>query len=82
MSAAISDRIQRIAADVFNLPVHRVTPQTSPENVENWDSFQHLNLVLALEQELGVEFPPEEIEQMKDIAAIVRIVQNKLAGEH
>lgn len=80
MSTEIQARIQRIAADVFDLPVERISPQTSPQNVEHWDSVQHLNLTLALEQELGVEFTPEEIEQMKDIATIEQIVQAKLAG--
>jgi len=80
MSTSLPDRICRIAADVFGLPAADITLQTSPQTIEHWDSVQHLNLVLALEQELGVEFQPEEVEEMKDIAAVVRIAQGKVSS--
>lgn len=81
MSATLAARVQRIAADVFGLPLQRVTPQMSPRDIDNWDSVHHVNLVMALEQELSIEFDPEEIEQMENIEAIVRIVQNKTGKE-
>ncbi len=77
MSNSISERVQRIAADVLQIPLRDVTPQTSPENVDQWDSVQHLNLVMALEQELNLEFQPEEIESMTDIGAIIKVVAAK-----
>lgn len=80
MSANLAAQVQRIAADVFGLPLQRVTPQMSPRDIDNWDSIHHVNLVMALEQELGVEFEPEEIEQMESLDSIVRIVENKLGS--
>jgi len=77
MSSSHTERVRQIAADVFNLPLAQITPETSPQTVEHWDSVQHLNLVLALEQELGLEFLPEEIEQMKNVGAIVTLVDGK-----
>jgi len=44
-----------------------VTPESSPETIESWDSVQHLNLVLALEEEYGFEFLPEEMDQAKTV---------------
>jgi len=80
MNSEIFAHVQRIAADVLRLPLERVTSQTSPQNVEHWDSVEHLNLTLALEQELGVKFQPEDIEQMNDIAAVVQLVELKLGS--
>jgi len=42
--------------------------------VENWDSVQNLNLVLALEEEYGVQFAPEDLDQVKTLGSLARIV--------
>jgi len=51
-----------------------VTADSSPETVENWDSVQNLNLVLALEEEYGVQFAPEDLDQVKTLGSLARIV--------
>ena len=55
-------RVQKLVAELFRLPAEQVTPETSPDSIPEWDSLQHLNLVLLLEQEFGIQFTPEEIE--------------------
>lgn len=77
MEETICGQVREIAADVFGVPLETVTGESSPSTIENWDSLQHLNLVLALEDLFGVVFVPEEIEAMRDIAAIVQVVQSK-----
>ncbi|HEX8916044.1 MAG TPA: acyl carrier protein, partial [Humisphaera sp.] len=68
-------RVRRVAADVFGLPEDQVTPQASPATVEGWDSVQHLNFVLAVEQEFGVQIPPEEIEGMQSVGAAIELAE-------
>jgi len=79
MSAQLLDRVRTLAADVLEVPVAKITPVTSPENLDTWDSVHHLNLVLALEQEFSLQFEPEEIDQMKDIQHILDILGSKVA---
>jgi len=76
---ALFERIQAIAADVLEVPAAKITPESSPETIETWDSVHHLNLVLALEQEFSLQFEPEEIDQMKDIRHILEILGSKVA---
>lgn len=78
MSAVSEEKIRQIAADVLELQVAKITPQSSTENVDSWDSVHHLNLVLALEQEFGLQFEPEEIDQMTSVEKIVRVLSAKL----
>ncbi len=80
MNNDITVKVRRTFADVFNLPREEIKPETSPDNLKNWDSLQHLNLVLALEQDFGVRFNPEEIENLENVAAIEKLVGEKLAG--
>jgi len=70
-------RVQRIVSDVLQIALEKVTPETSPDNVETWDSIQHLNLVLSLEQEFGIQFSPEEIEQLLSVDLITAFVEEK-----
>jgi acyl carrier protein len=72
------EQVQAIASDIFGVPAGKITADSSPETIENWDSMQHLNLVLALEEKFGLQLDPEEIEQMKSVGAVAALVEKKL----
>ncbi|HEX9532349.1 MAG TPA: acyl carrier protein [bacterium] len=76
---AMLQRVCQIAADVFDVPLDAVTSQSSPETIENWDSLQHVTLVVALEQAFAVQFLPEEISEMLTIERIASLVEQKMA---
>jgi len=83
--AALSNKIVfrkvlSIAADIFEVPESTLGPQSSPDTISTWDSLHHLSFVLALEQEFGVEFSPEEIEQLLSIELTEAALQEKLKG--
>lgn len=75
---AVRQRVRQIAADLFAVPVDGLTEESSPDSIGSWDSLNHLNLVLALEQEWGIQFSPEEMEQLLSMARIARVVAGKL----
>lgn len=77
MNGAIFDTIRGIASDVLGVPAAEIGPDTSPTTVATWDSVQHLNLVLALEQAFDLMFEPEELDQMKDLRQIAALVERK-----
>jgi acyl carrier protein len=78
LTPTIFEQVQAIASDLFGVPADQITRESSPESVEAWDSTQHLNFVLALEEKFNVQFSPEEMEQMRNIGSTVRLVENKL----
>jgi acyl carrier protein len=78
MKTPVWHRVQYTVADLFALPVAEITPETSPDIIETWDSLQHLNLVLAIEQEFGVQFGPEDIAQILSVEDIVTLLTEKL----
>lgn len=73
----IALRVRRIIAEVFSLEVENVAPEASPETIEAWDSVGHLNLIIALEQEFGVQFTLGDIEKMIDAPGIVRVLNER-----
>jgi acyl carrier protein len=79
MISPLFDTVRALTADVLQVPADQLTAQSSPENIEAWDSVHHLNLVLALEQEFGVQFEPEEIDDMSNLGRVLEVVENKLS---
>ena len=75
MAEHVEARVRRMVADVLDVPQAQVTRDTSPETVETWDSVQHLNIVLSLEQEFGVSVPPEDIDKLRTVGDIVDMVE-------
>ena len=78
MTSSILDQIRGVASDLFNIPVDRITAASSPETIEMWDSIQHLNFVLALEEKFGLQLSPEEMEQLRNIGEAAKLIESKL----
>jgi acyl carrier protein len=78
LTSTVLEQIRGIASDIFNLAPDSITAESCPENLEAWDSTQHLNLVLAIEDKFQLQLSPEDIEQMRSIAAIATLVESKL----
>jgi len=78
LTASLLDQVRQLVSDIFALPAERVGEDSSPETIAAWDSMQHLNLVLALEEKFNVQFTPEEMEQMRSVRQIVAMVESKL----
>ena len=76
--APVFEEIRVMASDLFGVPVEQITAASSPQTLENWDSIQHLNLVLAVEEKFSVQLSPEEIEEMKSVGETARLVESKL----
>jgi acyl carrier protein len=78
VSAPVASRILRIAGDIFEVSPDALQPESSPDSIPTWDSMRHLNLVLGLEQEFGIQFTPEEIEQLLTMELVAALVEEKL----
>ena len=72
------DEVRAIASDILGVPATRLTAASAPDSVESWDSVQHLNLVLALEEKFSLQLSPEEIDQMKTLGATAQLIETKL----
>jgi acyl carrier protein len=67
-------KIKQIMADIFRLDSQKIDGQTAMDNTEAWDSANHINLVLALEEEFSISFDVAEIESMTSFLDVVQAV--------
>ncbi len=74
----ILEKIQEIFRDYFDDDALVLTLETSPDDVEEWDSLAQVNLIMACESAFGVKFNFGDISQIKKIGDIAEIVERKL----
>jgi acyl carrier protein len=74
----ILTKIQAGFAESFGIEAQQVTLETAPANIPAWDSMGHLSLASNLERIFGITFDVDELMEMENVKAIVRIVQGKL----
>jgi acyl carrier protein len=74
----MEETIRRIMADVLGVPEAAIDDEASPATLERWDSLNHMNLVLAIEQELGVELDAGVIPDLTTFAALCGALRERL----
>ena len=64
------DRVCRVVAETFGIPMEKVSEDAGVNTIENWDSLAHLNLIMAIEAEFGISLTPEEAMQIMSVRLI------------
>ncbi|MCR5303791.1 MAG: acyl carrier protein [Lachnospiraceae bacterium] len=70
----VYETLNEVFRDVFDDPTLTVCDETTAEDVEDWDSLEHINLVAAVEQEFGVSFSLGQVQSMKNVGEMVDII--------
>jgi acyl carrier protein len=69
--------VRETVALVLGLDPAAVDERTSPQTEPRWDSMRHLDLVLALEDRLGVRFTIDELATLRSVGAIEAVVAGR-----
>jgi len=70
--------VQDIFRDIFDEDDMVIENTTSSDEVEDWDSLNHINLVSAIEKEFKIKFALGELMTLKDVGAMVDLMMEKL----
>ena len=76
-SQPVPSSLRNLLADVLEISPDEITPQTSTDTVENWDSFRHLQAVLAIEGEYNVQLDPQRIPELTSVALLQAELEKK-----
>jgi acyl carrier protein len=79
--AQVYEGLTEIFRDLFADDSIVVTEQLGAGDIAGWDSAAHLNLILATENRFGVRMRTTEIESMKTVGDLVRLVLVKARGK-
>lgn len=70
--------VQEIFREVFDDEEIVLTEEMSSADLEDWDSIEHINIVLQLEQHFGIKVDMGEMVELNTIGNIVNIIEKKL----
>jgi acyl carrier protein len=70
--------VQDIFRDIFDENDLIISNNTSSEEIEDWDSLNHINLVSAIEKEFKIRFTLEELMTFKNVGVLVDLMFEKL----
>jgi acyl carrier protein len=71
------EKLHKIIAGVLDIDIGEIKPGLEREVTEEWDSFNHLLIIHELEKELGIKFALAEVEQIKTLEDLEKIVAGK-----
>jgi acyl carrier protein len=74
-------QIESVVADVLGLDKVTLSPDTTAESVEGWDSLAHIQIVVGLERAFGIRFNAAELIDYQNVGALADGIQRKLAGK-
>jgi acyl carrier protein len=73
----MKDKIKSIMSAVFEIDKDVIGDDATTGSLENWDSINHMNLVLAIEEEFSIVFDDEEIVQITSLKSIENTLAKK-----
>ena len=72
------ERLTDVFRTIFNMPDLTLFPEMTAADVAGWDSFNHINLVIAIEEEFDQRFTTEEVTSLQRVGDLFDLLDTKL----
>ena len=74
----VYEQLNEVFRDVFDDASITVNDATTSNDIEEWDSLEHINLIAAVEQEFGMRFSMGQVVSMKNVGEMVDIILSQI----
>ena len=78
----ILERLTKLIGQVLGNEDLKLTLQSTADDVEGWDSFNHVNIIVGAEMEFGIKFNAAELEDLKNVGDFVKLIEKRLAKKN
>ena len=75
----IYQRLTRIFHDLFDDDSIVVTPRLTADDVAEWDSLRHIQLILAVQKAFKIRFSAADTANLKNVGELAALIQAKAA---
>lgn len=73
----IYNKLNKVFRDIFDDEDLIVNDDTTADDIEDWDSLEHINLCVAIEKKFEMKFTMAEVNNFKNVGDMVRIILEK-----
>ena len=70
--------VRRIFRDVFDDEDLEVNDSTNSSDIEDWDSLEHITLVVSMEKEFNLKFDLKEVNKLANVGEMIDLIASKL----
>ncbi len=77
MANNINERLNEVFQNVFDDDDITVDRETTADDIEDWDSLEHIRLIGAVEREFGIKFTMKEVSSMKNVGEMMDIIAER-----
>jgi acyl carrier protein len=74
----VYSKLNEVFQDVFDDEDITVNDATTSSDIEDWDSLEHINLVVALEKKFNIKFNMVEVNKLKNVGEMVDIIMTRV----
>ncbi len=71
---AVLQRLTVVFINVFGDKKIVITRNTVADDIDDWDSLEHINLISAVEREFGMKFKMKEVSTMKNVGEMIDLI--------
>jgi len=76
----IATTLKKLMSEILRVPENELTETSSTETIKNWDSLQHLNLMLAIEEHFDIKLDADEIPKATSFSILHNLITKKQSG--
>jgi len=69
--------LTEVFRELFMDETIELTPETTADDIDGWDSFTHLNIIVAVETRFKIKMTTAEAEGLKDVGNLVALIEYK-----
>ena len=75
----IAEKVQEIFRDVFDDEELIITDETNSDDIEDWDSLEHITLIVMMEKEFNMKFDIKEVNKLENVGGMIDMILVKAA---
>jgi len=69
--------LSEIFSDIFNRDDIILAPELTAADVEGWDSFRQIEIIIACEERFGVKFRTKDLDTLSSLGRLVNLIVEK-----
>lgn len=74
----VKNTVQDIFRDIFDDDELVITDETNAEDIEDWDSIEHISLVVAMEKEFSLKFDIKRVNALENVGGMIDLIMEML----
>ncbi len=74
----VQEKVIQVLVNILQVSPEKISTKTTSDDVEKWDSLNHINMIQALEQEFGIRYDQEQMVSMLSVEEIIEATKEIL----